>query len=279
MGGPRHTFAIAVSLLALTTACSFDSSTTLLAGGGGGDPANPDAGSAPDADRQLNPDANQPDANPGVAMGTLTSSPLSGALTLDGELDAQWQALQFRIYDIDDSEQIDAIGSYQPDASVRFASLYDSDKIYFFFEVHDDLLIDNSSSIYNDDSVELYIDGLKDSSGPYSNDDHWIVVSANGTYQSFGPTNLPITGFISTTDVGYNIEIALERSSLGAGDASELGFNIGLNDDDDGGDSDIDAYGLWYLPDTAACESCCADQGGNYAWCDTTRLGGLQLLP
>lgn len=211
-------------------------------------------------------------------MGTLTSSPLDGAITLDGEMDTQWDALKFRTYDIDDSEQMDAIASYQPDASVRFASLYDDDKLYFFFQVFDDLLIDDSSSIYNDDSIELYIDGLNDSTGPYSSDDHWIVVSANGTYQSFGPDKIQLTGFIQTTADGYNIEIALDRSAIGAGASRELGFNLGLNDDDDGS-SDVDAYGLWYLPDTASCDDCCTDQGDNYAWCDTTRLGQLELLP
>jgi hypothetical protein len=235
---------------------------------------------SPDANRQLVPDAGaQPDASGSAAMGTLRSNPLSGALDLDGELDAQWQAIEFRNFEIGDAQQLEAVGSYDEDASVRFASLYDDDKLYFFFQVSDDLLVDDSTDLYNDDSVEIYIDGLNDSSGPYADDDHWIVVGASATYQSLGPTNIEVVGSITTTDVGYNIEISMDRSALGAGTASDLGFNIGLNDDDGSGNSSVDAYGLWFLPDTNSCTSCCDDAADNYAWCDTTRLGRLQLMP
>jgi hypothetical protein len=267
--------------LGLSTACGFDAGVNASPAEGGmalpdfdAGLASPDADSVPQADA-----APEPDAHTNVAMGTLTSSPLSGSIVLDGELDAQWQALEFRIFDIDDAEQLEALGTYQPDASVRFASLYDDDKLYLFFQVFDDILVDDSNDLFNDDSIEIYIDGLDDASGPYAGDDHWILVGASATYSSFGPNSIEIDGFIKTTDVGYNVEITLERSALGAGAASELGFNLGLNDDDGDGNSLVDAYGLWFVPDTPACENCCSEVSTNYAWCDTTRLGKLLFLP
>ncbi len=287
MGGHRHTWGLEracllATLLAtgLASACSFDSTVNNNAPAPGATLAEVDAAAtSPDANRQLTPDAGaEPDANNSAAMGTLRSSPLAGVLELDGELDAQWQALEFRNFEIGDAQQLEAVGNYVADASVRFASLYDDDKLYFFFEVTDDLLVNDSTDIYNDDSIEIYIDGLSDSSGPYADDDHWILVGASATYQSLGPTNIEIAGSINTTAIGYNIEISIDRSAIGAGTASELGFNIGLNDDDGEGDTAVDAYGLWFLPDTTSCASCCNDSADNYAWCDTTRLGRLQFM-
>jgi hypothetical protein len=263
----------------LLAACSFDPSNR-LAGTTSDAGAAADAAASADANPQPTPDAGQSDGNSNLTAGTLTSTPLDGAITLDGELDAQWEALTFRIHDIDDSEQMEAIDGYEPDASVRFASLYSDEKIYFFFQVFDDLLIDDSSDIYNDDSIEIYIDGLNDSSGPYSNDDHWLLIGASGTYQSFGPSSIVPSGSIVTTDVGYNIELALDRTDIGSGMAPEMGFNIAINDDDDEGGSAVDAYGLWFMPDEeSTCTDCCSGQDEDYAWCDTTRLGRLLLLP
>ncbi len=288
MGGYQLTLAYrslcSVLLLAgLGGACGFDSSVNLPAPSGGGDSALPDADASvpsPDAMRELGADAStSPDANPSFAMGTLGSSPLQGSIELDGVLDAQWLALDFKVFDIDDAEQLEASSSYSPDASVRFASLYDSENIYFFFQVFDDVLVDDSSDIYNDDSIEIYIDGLNDGAGPYASDDHWITMSAGATYQSFGPNNIAITGDIRETDEGYTIEIALDRSDLGAGAATELGFNLGINDDDGAGNTDVDAYGLWFMPDTPSCQDCCSETSSNYAWCDTSRLGALKLIP
>lgn len=261
-------------------ACSFDSTVNLSAVDAGASLPEADASAAsPDADRQLSPDAGAPDATTAAVMGTLHTNPLSGDLVLDGELDAQWAALEFRNFEIGDAQQLEAVGNYIEDASVQFASLYDNENLYFFFQVTDDLLVDDSSDIYNDDSIEIYIDGLNDSSGPYADDDHWILVGSSATYQSLGPTNIDVAGSIITTDVGYNIEISIERSAIGAGTSGELGFNIGLNDDDGLGNSAVDAYGLWFLPDTNSCTSCCSDSVDNYAWCDTTRLGRLQFMP
>ena len=245
---------------------------------------SPDAGALPDAGRQLQPDASTggdtPDAAPAaVPEGTLLSIPRTEVLALDGELEAAWLASTFVDFAISDAPQLEAVGGYGSDASVRIASMYDASRIYFFLEVHDSLLVSNSENTYNDDSIELYIDGLNDRSGPYGDDDHWLVIGADAVYASLGPTALPIAGFIATTEVGYNIEISVERSELGANGNTVFGFNIGINDDDGLGSSDVDAYGLWHVPSSPVCNSCCAEAGDAYPWCDTTRLGQLELVP
>lgn len=279
----RHTLLLYVVGSFSAAACSFDTSAPQLGGDDEPGSFSPDAGGQSDAGRSLSPDAQPgatgPDAAPTVAEGTLQSFPLTTTLQLDGDLDAAWLEHAFISYDIDQAGQLLSIPGYAPDAVLRFASRYDADKVYFFFEVSDDLLVSDSSSVYNDDSIELYIDGLNDRSGPFGDDDHWLVIGETGSYQSLGTNNIAIAGFIKTTSAGYNIEISLDRAELGAAaNASNLGFNIGINDDDGMGQPGIDAYGLWHLPSAPFCSDCCADVDGNFAWCDTTRLGQLQLI-
>jgi hypothetical protein len=286
MGGHARTY-IALTLLAsavATGACSFDTSVAFEgAGDGSTGTLSPDAATAVDIDAGNTPTADAspgaPDAAPSVPDGTLQSFPRSQTLTLDGEIEAAWQAATFIDFAITDSPQLEDISGYVPDASLRLASRYDANSIYFFIEVTDDLLVDDSSNTFNDDSIELSIDGVNDRSGPFGDDDHWIVVGAEGVYASLGPAEIDITGAILPTATGYNIEIALERTDLGAGANTMLGFNIAINDDDGQGGPGVDAYGVWHLPATPVCATCCMGQSTNYAWCDTTRLGQLQLVP
>ena len=109
--------------------------------------------------------------------------------------------------------------------------------------------------------------------------DHWLAIGADGVYASLGPSQVGISGSILTTDVGYNIEISMERSMLGAGSNTLLGFNLAINDDDNQGSTAVDAYGLWTMPTAPSCATCCNGFSDNYPWCDTTRLGQLQLVP
>jgi hypothetical protein len=279
---------LAVLFVSLSAAasCSFDTSVSVEGSGAGDDAGffSSDAGGQADAEGSSNADAQSqdtsPDAAPDVPEGTLRSFPTTSALEMDGDLDAAWQSASFIDYAISDSDQLIVVPNYIPSASVRFASLYDSSKIYFFFEVTDDLLVTDSINLYDDDSIELHIDGLNDRSGPLGDDDHWVVIGSDGNYQSLGPDSISVTGVIKTTPAGYNIEIALNRDELGgASTATTLGFNLGLNDDDGHGNSGVDAYGLWHLPDSPSCASCCTGEADKYAWCDTTRLGQLVLVP
>ena len=284
MGGHRLTFSVAAATV-LVAACSFNTSVALETQSDGGTSTglSPDAAASPDAARGLTadagPDLSNPDADPGLPPGTLLSTRRTQAITLDGLLDAEWQTLDFVDFAIGNSDLLEAGPNYVADASVRIASMYDVDKIYFFIEVQDDLLVDDSENTYNDDSIELYIDGLNDRSGPLNNDDHWLAIGADNVYASLGPTAVEIGGSIRVTDTGYNIEISFDRADLGAGTSTLLGFNFAINDDDGQGSTAVDAYGLWHVPAAPVCATCCDGFAENYPWCDTTRLGQLQLVP
>lgn len=266
--------------------CSFDTSSVNGTDGTTLDDltnadAGPQADAAPTLDAAVTP---VPDAEVDAAPppeGVLQSYRTQDTLIFDGELDPAWLAVPFRHFDIDAAGQYLSTDSYDPDASVRFASLYDDENIYFFFEIKDDQLVRDSENIYSDDSIELYLDGAGDASGPYSDDDHWITIGTDGLFQSLGSAAVPPAGETIQTETGYNIELHIARADLGVpDDATQLGFNLGLNDDDDTSNANLDAYGLWYVPETeSTCADCCTEFDGSFAWCDTSRLGTLQLLP
>jgi hypothetical protein len=269
----------ATSALMSLSACSFDPSG--IAGlGGGADNADassqrPDA-SGPTARPDANPGA--PDAAP-VAPGTLESRATDTPPVLDGEVDAVWASAVFQNFSVADAALTYNVNpAYGFDGAVRFASLHDATHIYFLIVVDDSLIVDDSEQAYQDDAVELYLDGAGDLSGPYGNDDHWLAVQSSGLYQSYGPSHVDLTGAVAPTDDGYLMELAFQRSDLGApAGASSIGFNLGLVDDDDLGNSDADAYGLWFEPTGDHCDSCCEGEDTAEAWCDTSLLGRLVL--
>lgn len=279
MVGHLRTRTLTLLATPLWLACSFD--TSVQFDGIGADPsADAGPGSTVDASPG-SPDApptSEPDAAPtATAIGTLRSFPRTATLELDGQLDAAWQAQEFTTYAIADSQQFEALPDYDPDASLRMASLYDADHLYFFVEVTDDTLVNDSSAIYNDDSIEITLDGLGDRSGDFGQDDHWFVLGAESVYASLGTAQIEIEGVIIPTTLGYNIEFSVQRADVGPINATNLGFSIAINDDDGQGGTGVDAYGVWYVPATPACSDCCGNV--SYPWCDTTRMGTLELVP
>tara|TARA_R110002096_G_scaffold434832_5_gene658213 strand:- start:12460 stop:13305 length:846 start_codon:yes stop_codon:yes gene_type:complete len=281
MGGYQRTLRSGSVLLVLATgACSFDTSVAFESTA---DNLFPDA-SASGIDAGITPNADasafsEPDAAVAGPDGTLQSFSRNQDVEIDGAIDNSWSAATFLDFAIADAQLFEVYQqSYVPSASLRMASLYDDDNIYFFIEVTDDSVVVDSSQIYHDDSIEITIDGLNDRSGPYGNDDHWFLVT-EGKYASDGPASIELDGAFVRTQAGYNIEFSVERSDLGAGGNTTLGFNIGLNDDDGAGNSNVDAYGAWFFPNTPNCNSCCAGKAVQYPWCDTTKLGQLELVP
>ena len=281
MGGYQRTLRSLSVLLALATgACSFDTSVAFESTAGNLSPdassSGIDAGITPNADASP---INEPDAAVAGPDGTLKSFSQNQDIEIDGTIDNAWSAATFIDFAIADAQLFEAHHmSYVASASLRMASLYDADNIYFFIEVTDDSVVVDSSQIYHDDSIEITIDGLNDRSGPYGNDDHWFLVT-EGTYASDGPASIELDGAFARTQVGYNIEFSVERADLGAGGNTTLGFNIALNDDDGFGNSNVDAYGAWYFPNTPNCNSCCQAKAFHYPYCDTTKLGQLELVP
>jgi len=257
--------------------CAFDPSGVAWDGAGGGPADGP-------TDTDIDAAAGTPDARPPTADAAVSGDGLliSRRTTVPPTLDANpsdWSQASWVGYAIADSALFAwRHTSYDDSAAIQFASLHDDQYIYFFFDVTDDLIRIDSTSLFEDDAVNIYIDAAGDRSGPYGADDHELVVDAAGTYDDYavGAAPLTLSGQVMQTGTGYRIELRISKTSLGASPLpSNLGFDVAITDDDGFGNSDSDCYGLWYVAARQHCTACCS--GGAQAWCDTSVFGRLVL--
>lgn len=152
---------------------------------------------------------------------------------IDGQVDSIWAHASTQ-YLVPQGDPADTSGSWK--------ALYDSENLYVIVEITDDILVSDSASSWQDDSVEFYFDGGNTKDGP--------PLSGNNRQYTFGwakdevqGTNIQLEGVEHVqvaTDTGWRIEIKLPWLTLqgAAPQAHDLiGIDLFYNDDDDGGDS------------------------------------------
>lgn len=133
------------------------------------------------------------------------------------------------------------------DVSARIWAAWDNSFLYIAARVWDDVLISDSPDVWHDDELEFGFDGALD--GVFDGlDDHQITINADGRVFDFGYIDLNglVQRFVATLDDGYQVEMAIPLAILqppGWGAGWTAGFNIGLHDDDDGGN--WDHYLIW----------------------------------
>jgi hypothetical protein len=275
-----------LAALAMAGACKFDPGGTnaapaadagVVIGFPDGAPGEPDARPGP-IDAGGEPDARRP-ADDGVVIAIAAAAPP----VLVGAFD-DWEGAVFTSFAIRDADDLHRYHEdYVPSATVTFAAMHDDDFLYFAVIVVDDLIVtDNPQGpVFEDDAISLFIDARNDRSGPFGLDDHEIVVDAESTWEDYADAPPPdLDGEVVVDSSGFVLELAIDKRTLGVavlGD--ELGFDIGVNDDDDLGGPDADAFGLWHVEEAARCPTCCTAFEHAEAWCDTTVLGALRLVP
>lgn len=176
----------------------------------------------------------------GAAAGTSASilqsdrSPVLGA-----SADTVWSAMER--HPISNVTYGNVAGA--PDLAANYRAIVAEGQLFLFIDVTDDVLqpIENGL-VSNDDSVEIYIDGDNSKSGTYDSVDdfHMIFgVGRNGITTGTNSRALPadIEHFFTTTERGYQLEVAIPLASLNIDSASgeQFGIDIQISDDDDGG--------------------------------------------
>jgi len=172
------------------------------------------------------------------------------APVIDGlEEDIWWGVLAYPI----DQVVVGSATSIQNelDFSATWKALWDSTRIYFLVDVTDDILIFDSPgegawpNMHYDDSVEVHVDADNSKGTTYAIDDfqygfRWDDPNTIGTG---GNSNTDTTGveFVilgKTNPKGYICEISIPWSTLGTtpGLGDFIGANVGVNDDDEGGE-------------------------------------------
>jgi hypothetical protein len=166
----------------------------------------------------------------------------SRPIVIDGTAEALWsEARQYKLGNV-----IYAPVSSEQDCSAYFKALWDAQNLYMLVDVTDDSLQNDSDSDlwYQDDCVEVFIDGDNSKSENYDSDDaqyHFDWDRTKPTMDSFEHGSLNGVEFaMVTTEKGYRTEIKFPWSTLGTKPSAgtKIGLDVHVNDDDDGGDRD-----------------------------------------
>lgn len=164
--------------------------------------------------------------------------------TIDGQL-GDWSVGS--IIDLDRNTAYSFSGQIDSatDLSASIRAAWDENRLYFFVQVTDDIIVTDSTDVWRDDSVEIGLDGLRDQL-PFGSDDHQYTVVADGRVADRATATTAISAAVVRYQGGYNVEMAIPMSQLIPGtpiSGTVVGFTVGLHDDDDGGS--WDAYLIW----------------------------------
>jgi cellulose/xylan binding protein with CBM9 domain/fibronectin type III domain protein/galactose oxidase-like protein len=179
----------------------------------------------------------------------------NGTLTVDGNLsESGWS--------INNAVTRTTVGT--PNNTVTFGVLWDASYLYVGVKVLDANLFYDTAEPWQDDSIEIYIDGNHNRGTTYDANDRQVVKGYNdGTVWASGGQTAGILHGWATISGGYTVEVAIPWSNLGitVGAGTVVGLDVGYNDDDDGGLRESQA--MW------------AGTANN--WTDTSAWGDLVL--
>ncbi len=193
----------------------------------------------------------------------LIRSPDLAMPVIDGVVDDVWSIATER--DILNTTSGSA-PSGPADCSGKWRVLWDWEYIYALVVVRDEVLNNDSGtdSKWNDDSVEFYVDGDNSKGSTCDENDHQYTCRWNNAeletpsaYHNGEPSLVGFEYAIVTTGNGYIYEVRIPWTSImGTGPTAgqEIGIEVFINDDDDGGDGDtqIGWYGTeengWQTP-------------------------------
>ncbi len=177
------------------------------------------------------------DANDNTPYYTVCPTP--NALTIDGDL-SDWNLTPS--YTLN-KVLAGAVGS-PIDLAASFSIHWDNNNLYLAGSIDDDVLTNDGGNPWENDGVELYLDGGNEKSTSYDGNDHQLLFVHGDPmiYQHAGGPNNPagVSFGMMPTATGYNIEIQLAWSFLGVTPTNTdlLGLDFHVNDDDDGGARD-----------------------------------------
>jgi len=160
----------------------------------------------------------------------------------------------------------------EEDLSASFKTLWDNQGLYLLVDVVDDKAINDSVEFWLDDCVEVFIDADNSKSEVYEDKDYQYYftwegsrfTAAGGQGESRHNKIDGVKSAASPTDKGYRFLITLPWSTLGVTPrvGTRIGFDVHVNDDDDGGDRDTKL--MWHTEN-------------DIAWQQPKALGTIEL--
>jgi hypothetical protein len=172
-----------------------------------------------------------------AVAGQVDANNVSTAPTIDGNLsEAGWNLAQ--------TVNKTTIGT--PNNTVTMGAMWNSTYLFVGVRVLDGNLFNDSANTWEDDSVEIYIDANNNKGTTYDSFDRQYVKGYNDTgLGGIGSQTGVVHSWAAITG-GYSVELAIPWSNLGVTGAAGLtmGFDVGYNDDDNGGTRDSQA--VWW---------------------------------
>jgi hypothetical protein len=155
------------------------------------------------------------------------------------------------------------------DLAASYKITYDNTYLYVLVDVTDDISNTTGAADWEKDGIEIFIDRGNEKIGccSYDANDYQFTFVRNGVINGNGK---PITGITSGVTAkagptGYIMEVRIPWTSIVGGypaAGTYMGFDVGINDDDDGGTRDNQM--TW-------------NNGGFEQWHDPSRFGTIQF--
>lgn len=158
----------------------------------------------------------------------------------------------------------------------NWRAMHDGTYLYILVTVYNEPFYErfsDSADAWQDDSVEIYLDTGNEGAQTYDSNDYQKVYTFAGSSATGSSSATSMrTSFatsISTDTSAQNrstYEIRIELNSVGLTPGRKFGFDLQLNDDDDGGDRD--SKWAWYAP-----------SGNDDSWFNPSLFGQAILAP
>jgi hypothetical protein len=172
----------------------------------------------------------------GNQPGVVRATP-AGTITLDGSLnESSWNLAQ----------SITKTTTGTVNNTATFGVLWDANYLYVGVKVLDATLNSDSPDPWNNDGVEIFIDANNNKLSSYDGHDNQFIISYNNSSLFSKVAISGVQHAYTAISGGYSVEAAIPWSQLGLTPAAGLtiGFDVGYDDDDNGGDRDGQA--VWY---------------------------------
>ncbi|MCM3629843.1 endo-1,4-beta-xylanase [Paenibacillus glycanilyticus] len=172
-----------------------------------------------------------------MAEGPQLSKASEGTPIVDGTIDAIWS--KGTVLSTDRWVQ----GTSGATAKVR--TLWDAGRLYVLAEVSDKLLSKKSANVWEQDSVELFVDQNQAATAGYQADDGQYRINFDNE-QSVNPGSLSgnLVSAVKHTANGYVVEASIKWNGTPPAAGDIIGFDVQVNNDEDG-DGDRDSVAIW----------------------------------
>ena len=152
-------------------------------------------------------------------------------VVIDGQIEGTWNlAVEYEL-----QNKLMTVTNAS-DLSARIRVMYDDSRLYFLYEVTDDILLAASANFWENDGIEIYIDGNNDKASAYDANDFQFVIryDASQILEGHDKSVTGIQAASALTGTGYIIEVAIPWSTIGVApvEGKLMGMDFHVNDSD-----------------------------------------------